>query len=103
MHEKVTVTQETVVVIRIRKEARERRDKLLAEDRCLGCEEPNADRQIRVGLCPACYQMALKAIRAGKITRNDLIREGRMLPRRPGGRKPDNPFRRELSQMLSEQ
>lgn len=101
--EHVTVTEETVVVIRMREEARERRDRLIADGRCLGCEESCEGRQVRCGLCPACYQMALKAIRLGKVERKDLVREGRMLPKRAGGRKPDNKFRQKLSELISEQ
>lgn len=93
-HEVVTVT------VRMTKEGAERRDKLLAEGKCLGCERKlKEDDTVRLGLEDTCYQAALRAIKARKTTKSELIRNGKMLPRRKGGRPATNKFTQELAQL----
>ena len=85
--------------IRLAPGAKERRDNLSAEERCLGCKRKVEDgERVTCGLCVTCYQSARHFIRKGRVTAEALIREGKMLPPRTGGPKPVNPFTKELSE-----
>lgn len=87
-----------VVRVRVTDEGQKRIDLLLPEGRCLGCEEKlQPGEQHKCGLHPTCYQAARRAINAKRVTRNQLIRDGKMLPPASGGRKPSNKFTRELA------
>ena len=57
---------------------------------CLMCERPSVNR----GLCNGCYQAARRMIRAGQITEDELVVEGKMLQRdeTQTGRPPSNPL-----------
>jgi hypothetical protein len=87
-----------VVRVRVTEEGRKRIERLLAENRCLGCEEPFADgEKVCCGQCTTCYPASMKGIRNHKVSRNNLIREGKMLSPGPPGPKPKNNYTRELS------
>ncbi len=85
--------------IRVPKEARERRERLVAEGRCIGCEEAVTEGvRVRRGLCSTCYATAMNHIRKGKITEAELMRQGYLLPPKKGGRKPTNKFTKQLAE-----
>lgn len=86
-----------VVKVKVSDEAVKRRERLQAECKCLGCERPVGDKQTRRGLCPACYQAMLRATSSRRVTKTDLIREGKMLDRDQRGRSTENKFTRELA------
>lgn len=86
-------------VIRLSEEATKRRDRLLAENRCLGCERKFRDKEIkRCGQCHCCYQAVLRKEEDDPKIREQLIREGKMLNPSEGGRKPASKFTQELAQ-----
>ena len=64
---------------------------------CLGCLQLLNDEKPISGLHPKCHRATLRAIAAGKTTRDERVREGKMLPRGKAGRKPSNPVTIELS------
>lgn len=86
-----------VVRVRISEHGLKRVTALLAEGKCVACEEPLLGQTPKCGQCPTCYQAARRAIDARKISRSELIREGKMLAPSKGGRKPSNKFTRELA------
>jgi hypothetical protein len=70
---------------------------LRSENKCLGCERPLVKgERVSRGLCGTCYHGVLNAVRKKKASEATLIREGKLLPASPGGRKPANAFTREL-------
>lgn len=74
-------------------EAKLRRDQLLAEKKCLACARKFGElERVRRGQCSACYQSSLKAKHEGRITFQQLIRAGKMLPKSFPGPKTENPF-----------
>lgn len=86
------------VKVRIGKIAQKRIEKLTAEGKCLACERKLiAGERVSCGDCMTCYNGAIYAIGQGKVTRNELIREGKMLEPKPRGRKPANKFTAELA------
>lgn len=88
-----------VVTIRISDSGQKRVAQLLSQNRCLGCEEKHDEGQeVKCGQCPTCYQASRRAITAKRVSRNELIREGKMLAPRTGGKRPINKFTQELSQ-----
>lgn len=101
MSEVVYEEREVVnVTVRMTKEGEERRDLLLAEGKCLGCKKKLTDDDVvRLGLCDTCYQGTRRKIRARKITKSQLIREGKMLGKGQQGRPASNDFTRELAQL----
>lgn len=84
--------------VTVKKAARDRLAKCESEGLCTGCLEKLADgeRAIR-GMHPACYYATYYAIKTGKITEEDRVREGKMLPPAQAGRKPKNPISIEVS------
>ncbi len=87
-----------VVKVNVPESIVKRRDEMRSQGLCLGCEtKPEAGKMIRRGLCPACYQAMLRALRNRATTKTELIREGRMLDRGVGGRPTTNKFTRSLS------
>lgn len=97
----VVFSQEFVVAtVQMTPAGKARRDKLLSEGKCLGCEKKlPQDEQVRAGQCECCYTAMLRAEKAGKVKRASLIREGKALPRAKGGPKPSNPFTQELAEL----
>jgi hypothetical protein len=59
-----------------------------SRDHCMlaGCDRPIES----CGLCDPCYQLALKLIRLGKTTREELEQRGLILP--PRHRQPSSPL-----------
>lgn len=97
MTELIYEAREVILVkVRIPDEALRRQQKLLGECKCIGCEGP-AGENVRRGLCPACYQAAHRAMVAKRITDQQLVREGKMLPAKTAGRRTTNKFTIELS------
>lgn len=92
-------TREVVIVkARVPDDVKRNQDRLRAEGRCLGCEEkPVKGAAVRRGLCPTCYQAALRAMKAKRRSEGQLIREGKLLPPSVGGRPSSNKFTQELS------
>jgi hypothetical protein len=86
-----------MVKVNIDDKVLKRREELLANGLCLGCEEPTKDKLVRRGLCPACYQAMLRALKGRKKTRTELIQKGQLLDRGQRGPKSTNKFTRELS------
>jgi polyferredoxin len=86
-----------VAKVRITDAGQKRADLMLSQGRCLACEEKlQPDEQVKCGQCATCYQAARRAMQKNVISRNELIREGKMLAPAQGGRKPSNKFTKEL-------
>jgi hypothetical protein len=100
--EVVEVTEETIVVVKLTTSGKSRLTRLTAQNRCLGCEKelvPDAKGnppQVRRGLCTACYQATDKALDKRRFTQTELIREGKLLPKKKPGRRPSNEFTQEM-------
>jgi hypothetical protein len=89
----------SMVAIRITSEGAARRDKLLADGKCLGCQEvTEADEQMRRGLCEACYSAFRRALAKKLVQERKLIKDGRVLAPGKGGRRPANAFTKSLSE-----
>lgn len=99
MNEIVFVEKETVAMrVRISPEVQKSRDERVAGHVCLGCEKKHPESvRYRCGQCPTCYVMTRKAINKRKITKTELIREGKLLPNATAGRKPTNPYSKMLN------
>ena len=90
----------SIVTVRIPDSAMQRRQRLQAAGCCTGCERKlAANASTRRGLCSACYQAAVRAIAAKKVSANQLMREGKMLPASKGGRPSNNQFTKSLSEL----
>ncbi len=86
-----------VMTVKRPRDAEQRIVALRAENKCLGCERKTIDgERVSRGLCGTCYHGMLNAVRKKRVTEAALIREGKLLPPSPGGRKPANDFTREL-------
>lgn len=86
------------VAIKVPAAAEKRRDELKAASKCLGCERKiEAGEQVRRGQCTACYTATMRNLKRRKVTRSELIREGRLLEKSPGGRPPQNSYTKHLS------
>lgn len=69
------------MAVRLTRDGQERRDRLLAENKCLGCEhERKEGERWACGLCWSCFNSATYRIRRKFLTREELIRTGQMLP-----------------------
>jgi hypothetical protein len=90
--------EETKVAIRITDEVRRRSDKLLADGKCLGCEEPVGEI-VRCGQCVKCYTRSLRRIASGDVTRAALIRSGMMLPPGKPGPKANDRYEEKLAEV----
>lgn len=89
-----------VVTVRISQDAQTRRDKLVSENRCVGCEKKfEADEKVSLGLCQECYNAIYYRINKKQITKNQMIREGRMLPK---GKRRNRRFANEFTKSLAE-
>lgn len=93
------VKEYQLVTVRISKPVQSRINRLKSRGQCLACEKKFvAGERVTRGDCATCYNGALHAIRKGKVTIDELIREGKMLEKKPRGRKPANKFTQELAQ-----
>lgn len=98
MSETIFLRETSPVNVRIGRKAKERRERLLKEVRCLGCEKQLTERDVvRRGLCSACYQSTLVAIGRRTLSEVEAVRTGVLLPPSKGGRKPSNPYTKKLS------
>lgn len=88
-----------VVRVKIEPAVEKARDELAAKGFCIGCERKLDGKQPRRGLCPACYQAATRAMQAKKISKSQLVREGKMFEDRRQGRKAENKFTRQLAEL----
>ncbi len=92
-------SRESVIVkVRVTDAALKRRQQLSDAGKCVGCEREIGENEIcRRGLCNACYQAARRAINSKKMSEQQLVRDGKMMPPDVGGRPTDNKFTRELA------
>jgi len=92
-------SKESVIVkVRVTDAALKRRQQLTDAGKCVGCEREIGDGDTsRRGLCNACYQAARRAINGKKISEQQLVRDGKMMPPDIGGRPTENKFTRELA------
>lgn len=82
-----------VVKVKLTKEAASRIAKLLAENKCVACECEHRDGdKVVCGCCSSCYQAQANAMRTGKKTLRELIRDGERLIPKSGGRKPGSKY-----------
>lgn len=97
VREVVEVTEETVVAVQLSPAGKQRRDQLLSNGCCLGCEKKHAPKaQVRRGLCTACYQAVNKALDKRRFTQTELVREGKLLPKERPGPRPSNRFTEQM-------
>lgn len=85
---------------RLKKEAKERIARCEKERRCVACMElfaPPDETSIR-GCHIRCYHATYRAIRSGKFTEVQRVREGKLLEPKNRGRKPSNPVSIEVSE-----
>lgn len=68
-----------MVAIRISKAGKEKRERLLANNCCLICEEQLETGKKRRGLCTACRQFVRRMIARGERTEESFIRNGELL------------------------
>lgn len=78
--------------------ATERRERLQAAEKCLGCEEPLGETRSFRGLCGTCYRGARYRLRKGQVTEAELVEDGYLLPGRSAGPVPANSFTRMLAE-----
>lgn len=96
----VEVREDKIVAVRITDEVRRRVDALLAQGKCLGCEEvPTKGEAVRCGQCTKCYNRSLRQIDRKLVERNDLIRKGMMLPQGKPGPKPNDRYTQKLAEL----
>lgn len=96
----VEFVEETKVSIRISDEVKRRVDLLIAQGKCLGCEEvPSETGTVRCGQCDRCYNRSLRRIERREVTRTELIRKGMMLPPGKPGPKPDDRYTQKLAEL----
>lgn len=93
-------TREIVLVkARVTDDVKQHQAEMVADGRCLGCEEVlRKGERVRRGLCPSCYQAARRTIKARRVSEGQLIREGKMLEAKEGGRPTENKFVKELAE-----
>jgi hypothetical protein len=85
------------VQVKLTPDGEKRRAKMLAECRCLGCGEVFAKgEESKRGLHLRCYEAFRRAVRAGRATDREMVREGKMLSPNPG-RPLSNPLARDLA------
>lgn len=64
---------------------------------CLGCKQTvGKGKRTRRGLCDTCYAGMRYAVRLARITEEQLMIAGELLPPGKGGRKPANQFTERL-------
>lgn len=86
-------TEFNVVKVRVTKEGEQRVDSLTKKHCCLGCEKQLTEEdRVRRGLCDTCYQGMKNAVNKQRVTERELMRDGKLLAPKPGGRKPANAF-----------
>jgi hypothetical protein len=71
--------------------------KLLAEGKCLSCEQPLAGEKSIRGCHVRCAKATYRGIFSGATTDAKRVEDGKWLPPGKPGRKPSNPVSVELS------
>jgi len=85
-------TEFNVVNVNVAEEVQQRVERLIAENRCLGCEEVIAEgTKVRLHQCETCYGATYRALLAGKKTREELMSLGK-IAEMPKGPKPKNDY-----------
>jgi hypothetical protein len=85
-----------IELITVEKKALQRIAKAAAEGLCVACLKP-LDETRTVRHChERCYRATLRAIKAGKTTEEERLREGKLLECDEVGRKASNPVTCEL-------
>lgn len=96
----VELRQVTTVAVKVTPTGAKRRDRLLAAKCCLGCERELKDEDnVRCGQCDACYQASRARINDGKVTLQQLISNGLMLPPTTGGRRISSSYSKKLAEL----
>lgn len=97
----VIICIHTTKQIRMAKKDSQRVEAALEAGKCLSCDKPGS--HMTRGLCSACYQAARRAIRFGRSSENDLVTQGKMLPKDADrlGRPPQNPMTKSIRESLS--
>lgn len=94
----VPVYEMRMVTVTLNRKVMERRARLIKQRRCLGCEVEIADGEAVIrGLCSSCYQSARYYISKRRVTQEQLIQDGKMLPTGKRGRHPKSGLARELA------
>lgn len=79
----------SIVKVKMTKAGTERKARLEAAGKCLACEIAFAENERKIcGVHLSCDQTQRYAIRTGKTTLRELIRDGERLAATQGGRKP---------------
>lgn len=76
--------------IEVRKTVAEHIERCRGEGLCLACKRPLCGDVTR-GVHSRCYHATMRAIRAGKTTMADRIRNGKLAPCASAGRRASNP------------
>lgn len=93
------VVEVRMAAIRLTEQGQQRRDRLLAENRCLGCEKQFEEGEGKsLGLCQTCYNGTIYRINKKKVTRRELIRTGELLEKGRRGRPPMNAHTKSLAE-----
>jgi len=91
---------EELVAIKIDSDVQKLRDELFAQRKCLGCgKDIDVRERRRKGQCSACYQAALRNIKAKKVSARRLVREGKWMDEVRKGRPPTNAFTKYLAEL----
>lgn len=90
------VVEIRTVTIRISKQGRERRDRLLKSKLCLVCEEAVAKGAVRRGCCAACRQYITRMVAKGEASVESFIRDGKLLESQERGGVRPHPKRAAL-------
>lgn len=93
------------VTIKLSPAAERRREQLLEQGRCLGCEREllkdetgKVIETVRCGQCAACYSATRRRLAKRRVTKSELIREGLMLKAGKGGRPATNAYTKRLAE-----
>lgn len=102
MIETLYETELIPVAVNVPTAVQKRRDDLIADGRCIACEEKlvpdkNGKINVRRGQCVACYSATRRNLDKRRVTKSELVREGKLLTPTKGGRKPRNEFTKQLA------
>jgi hypothetical protein len=87
-----------MVPVRLTAEGQKRREQLLSDRKCLGCERSIEGIETTRGLCNGCYQAMRRAVKRGKATEQLLLKQGRLLGIAKPGRRLSNPLAKHLNE-----
>lgn len=83
--------------VEVRREARERLKSCQKNGLCPACLQPLGDSPTKRGVHERCYYATYRAVKAGKVTWAERVRQGKLLEAGTPGRPPSNPVTAELS------